>query len=299
MDLSGADRSGSARRLASAAGRSGHRRRVQASAGGAFSMTLISDASVRTPGKSSADSDGVKGRFVDLVLDRMISQRFEFESSGPLFAGAMTMTWELEPAGTGTSSGSRPKMCLRALPPRITKPALPHRWKISRLWHGEIIAAEETSRSSGEIRQAQPRLCGGKRRFVQGADDPLGISAPSSGLLGHAPKIIISRRSIGIRHRFLGDDDEPFIGPGFHDPGAGQAVDRATYSGLSRASEQGDSGRILDIHQVEGVIDFDDPAAAARKQERRSRHHEYSLQSRTTSPSHHELAGRRRGSSLP
>ena len=65
-------------------------------------MILIFDASVRTPGKSSADSDVVKGSFVHLVPGREVSQRFEFESSDPRFAGAMTMTWKLEPEGLGT-----------------------------------------------------------------------------------------------------------------------------------------------------------------------------------------------------
>lgn len=66
-------------------------------------MTLIFD----TPGetgtrKSSATSDVVDGTFVELVPDKLLRQRFTFQSDDPAFAGAMTMTWILTPVAGGT-----------------------------------------------------------------------------------------------------------------------------------------------------------------------------------------------------
>ncbi|MBI4920445.1 MAG: SRPBCC domain-containing protein [Devosia nanyangense] len=71
--------------------------------GGPFRMELtFKDKSHATPGKTSADSDLVEGRFVSLVADREIVQRFTFRSDDPAFAGEMTMTWTLVPEAGGT-----------------------------------------------------------------------------------------------------------------------------------------------------------------------------------------------------
>lgn len=73
------------------------------SAGGVYRMRLtFADGGIAMAGKSSADSDVVEGRFVELVPDRRIVQRAEFESDDPAFAGTMTMTWTFEPVGGGT-----------------------------------------------------------------------------------------------------------------------------------------------------------------------------------------------------
>ena len=67
--------------------------------GGRFQMTLTFAA---TPGKSMANTDGVVGRFVELVPPQRIVQAFEFDSPDPAFAGTMTMRWVLEAAAGGT-----------------------------------------------------------------------------------------------------------------------------------------------------------------------------------------------------
>jgi len=71
--------------------------------GGAFRMTLVFE----TPGesgtrKSSSTSDIVDGEFLELVSDTLVRLRFTFRSEDPAFAGAMLMTWTLNPRGNGT-----------------------------------------------------------------------------------------------------------------------------------------------------------------------------------------------------
>lgn len=68
--------------------------------GGRFQMTLIFASA---PGKSTANTDVVVGRFVERVPQQRIVQAFEFDSPDPVFAGAMTMRWELEAAAGGTA----------------------------------------------------------------------------------------------------------------------------------------------------------------------------------------------------
>ena len=71
--------------------------------GGTFRMELIfRDKTHATPGKTSADSDLVEGRFVRLTLDREIVQCATFQSDDPAFGGEMTMTWTLVPECGGT-----------------------------------------------------------------------------------------------------------------------------------------------------------------------------------------------------
>ncbi len=68
-------------------------------AGGRFQMTLtFASAS----GKSTAHTDVVVGRFVELVPRQRIVQAFEFDSPDPAFAGTMTMRWGLEAVEGGT-----------------------------------------------------------------------------------------------------------------------------------------------------------------------------------------------------
>lgn len=71
--------------------------------GGIYRVTLRYDE--RAPnvhGKTSDDSDVVKGRFVELVPDERIVQAVTFESDDPAFAGEMTMRWLLDPVPEGT-----------------------------------------------------------------------------------------------------------------------------------------------------------------------------------------------------
>ncbi len=71
--------------------------------GGAFHMVLTYvDPGAGKQGKSGADFDVVRGRFVRLRPDAEVVQSFSFDSEDPAFAGTMTMTWSLRPAGGGT-----------------------------------------------------------------------------------------------------------------------------------------------------------------------------------------------------
>jgi uncharacterized protein YndB with AHSA1/START domain len=53
-------------------------------------------------GKSTANSDIVEARFVELVPGVRLVQAVDFVSDDPANAGTMTMTWELTPIDTGT-----------------------------------------------------------------------------------------------------------------------------------------------------------------------------------------------------
>ena len=68
--------------------------------GGRYRMVLTyADAG---PGKTTADSDVVTGRFIELVPGERFAQDADFASDDPAFAGTMRMTWMLEPAADGT-----------------------------------------------------------------------------------------------------------------------------------------------------------------------------------------------------
>jgi len=87
--------------------------------GGAFRIELTFKRDDHaTPGKSSAHSDVVEGRFVRLTPDRELVQRFTFKSSDPAFAGEMTMVWTLEPEATGTRVTVRAEDVPRGIDPR-------------------------------------------------------------------------------------------------------------------------------------------------------------------------------------
>lgn len=71
--------------------------------GGAYRMSLTYIGTDHTAtGKTSEDSDVVQGRFLKLVPDEQIVQQVEFESEDPMFAGTMTMTWNLRAVPEGT-----------------------------------------------------------------------------------------------------------------------------------------------------------------------------------------------------
>ena len=71
--------------------------------GGGYRMALTYDAPDHaTPGKTSAHTDVVRVRFLELVPNERIVQQVGFESEDPAFAGAMTMTWTFTAAPGGT-----------------------------------------------------------------------------------------------------------------------------------------------------------------------------------------------------
>ena len=79
--------------------------------GGAFCMTLTFGDSNLAGGKTTPDTDVVKGRFVALETNRSVTQSFEFDSADPAFAGTMTMRWTLEPRIEGTMLRRRRRRC--------------------------------------------------------------------------------------------------------------------------------------------------------------------------------------------
>ncbi len=83
-------------------GMSGRFERFDARPGGAYRMVLTYDDAAGAPGKATADSDVVDGRFVELVPGRRVVQTGDFESDDPAFAGTMTTTWTLDATGEGT-----------------------------------------------------------------------------------------------------------------------------------------------------------------------------------------------------
>ncbi|MDP2621135.1 MAG: SRPBCC family protein [Hyphomicrobiales bacterium] len=73
--------------------------------GGSFRISLVypeGDGSLR--GKTSESTDTIQGRFVELIRNERIVWATEFESADPSFAGTMTVSWTLAPAGSGTKA---------------------------------------------------------------------------------------------------------------------------------------------------------------------------------------------------
>jgi uncharacterized protein YndB with AHSA1/START domain len=70
--------------------------------GGGYRVTLTYDDASDHPGKSTADSDVIRGRFEELLPDERIVETVVFESHDPRFAGEMTITTTLSPVTGGT-----------------------------------------------------------------------------------------------------------------------------------------------------------------------------------------------------
>lgn len=70
--------------------------------GGSYRMVLTYPDSAGGPGKATADSDVVEGRFIDIVPGERVVQAVDFVSGDPAFAGTMIMTWAITPADGGT-----------------------------------------------------------------------------------------------------------------------------------------------------------------------------------------------------
>jgi uncharacterized protein YndB with AHSA1/START domain len=77
--------------------------RYDAQPGGGYRMVLTYLDDDASQGKSTADSDVVEARFVELEPDVRVVQAVQFESGDPAYAGTMTMTWALEPVDPGTT----------------------------------------------------------------------------------------------------------------------------------------------------------------------------------------------------
>ena len=70
--------------------------------GGSYRLVLTYADASTAQGKTTADSDVVEARFIDVVPGSRVVQAVDFVSDDPAHAGTMTMTWEVTAAGTGT-----------------------------------------------------------------------------------------------------------------------------------------------------------------------------------------------------
>jgi uncharacterized protein YndB with AHSA1/START domain len=83
--------------------------------GGTYRLVLTYADPSGAPGKTSADSDVVEGRFVAVVPGVRVVQAVDFVSDDPAFAGTMTMTWEV----TAEDGGSRVEITADGVPDGI------------------------------------------------------------------------------------------------------------------------------------------------------------------------------------
>jgi uncharacterized protein YndB with AHSA1/START domain len=83
-------------------GMSGRFERFDARPGGSYRMVLTYADASGAPGKATADSDIVEGRFLDVVPGALVVQAVDFVSDDPAYAGTMTMTWEVTAVDAGT-----------------------------------------------------------------------------------------------------------------------------------------------------------------------------------------------------
>jgi uncharacterized protein YndB with AHSA1/START domain len=70
--------------------------------GGSYRLVLTYADPADARGKSSADSDIVETRYVDIVPNVRVVQAVDFVSDDPEFAGTMTMTWAVAAVDGGT-----------------------------------------------------------------------------------------------------------------------------------------------------------------------------------------------------
>jgi uncharacterized protein YndB with AHSA1/START domain len=84
-------------------GMSGRFERFDARPGGSYRMVLTYADASGAPGKATAGSDIVEGRFLDVVPGARVVQAVDFVSDDPAYAGTMTMTWEV----TAVDAGAR------------------------------------------------------------------------------------------------------------------------------------------------------------------------------------------------
>ena len=85
------------------AGMSGSFQYFDARPGGSYRLVLTYADVSGARGKTTADSDVVEARFIDVVHGLRVVQAVDFVSDDPAHAGTMTMTWEV----TATDAGTR------------------------------------------------------------------------------------------------------------------------------------------------------------------------------------------------
>jgi uncharacterized protein YndB with AHSA1/START domain len=70
--------------------------------GGSYRLVLTYDDAADAAGKSTAASDIVEARYVEVVPDVRVVQAVDFVSDDRAFVGTMTMTWEVTDVEGGT-----------------------------------------------------------------------------------------------------------------------------------------------------------------------------------------------------
>lgn len=76
-------------------GMSGRFEHFDARPGGSYRLILTYADAAGSPGKSTADSDIVDVRFLELVPGARVVQAVDFVAEDPAFSGTMIMTWAL------------------------------------------------------------------------------------------------------------------------------------------------------------------------------------------------------------
>jgi uncharacterized protein YndB with AHSA1/START domain len=84
--------------------------------GGSYRMLLTYADTSTTPGKTTADSDVVEARYVDIVPGVRVVREVTFVADDPELAGTMTMTWEV----TATDEGTRMDIRAEQVPDGIS-----------------------------------------------------------------------------------------------------------------------------------------------------------------------------------
>ena len=96
-------------------GMSGRFERFDLRPGGSYRLVLTYADPSTGQGKTTADSDVVEARFVDVVPGVRVVQAVDFVSDDPAHAGTMTMTWEV----TAVDAGTRVDIRADDVPPGI------------------------------------------------------------------------------------------------------------------------------------------------------------------------------------
>lgn len=84
------------------AGMTGTFERFDPRPGGSYRLVLTYADASASQGKTTAESDVVESRFIDLVPGVRVVQAVDFVSDDPSYAGTMTMTWEITEVDGGT-----------------------------------------------------------------------------------------------------------------------------------------------------------------------------------------------------
>lgn len=83
-------------------GMSGRFEHFDAQPGGSYRLVLTYADASTSPGKSTAGSDVVDARFVDIDPGERVVQAVDFVSDDPAYAGTMVMTWTITAVGAAT-----------------------------------------------------------------------------------------------------------------------------------------------------------------------------------------------------